>query len=410
MSAPMVHVSKEKYHAVIAKYANGCLKRSASDDIHHVWYRHKQGDDERKKHKEMLVAETDRLDYSGSIMRRKGSGVSDSYIGEFDRRTGKVRICSTSTFHLTPKLPGSDEQPSPEKIDFRSLSFVDKSDAFVDAFGSSKKKRAVDSRRRNLIADSVLEAAVGAALNQSMSNSRNESLLDVSTSTKDTSDVIPPHDATAMIPEQVYKIDDIISHQEYDALQPYIDPFVNVSHSQIEEWRNKEIYGRYILDHLAALPLQEHRRQKRATYLLYLYYMMSLYHRRASELKKRDPLPPDWPEVIKMNLLEKFTFKVGGDGTKVVRCMPARLKDKLLSYMIVLCLHMDEFYMPFDDFQKDSKVGVSRLTDHIRALGCKIETETFMVGKQQSIGKNITLPLPLKFPERLKGGKPKGKR
>ena len=47
-----------------------------------------------------------------------------------------------------------------------------------------------------------------------------------------------------------------------------------------------------------------------------------------------------------------------------LRCMPARLKDKLISYILVLCLILDDFAVEMSDLQMDLKMGTQRYRYH----------------------------------------------
>jgi hypothetical protein len=44
----------------------------------------------------------------------------------------------------------------------------------------------------------------------------------------------------------------------------------------------------------------------------------------------------------------------------VRRCIPLRLKDKLASYILVLCLILDEFQLECDVLMKDLKIGLTK--------------------------------------------------
>ena len=166
-----------------------------------------------------------------------------------------------------------------------------------------------------------------------------------------------------------------------------------------KEWQEKEEFPMYVLNHIAILPKLPENRWKKSKILMYLSYLIEMYKKPAKFFRAKDPLPSDWPEMIKTKLYKNYTLYVDS-GPKPTRCVPLRLKDKLILNILVLCLILDEFELPLNDLQKDLKIGGRSLDAHVRALGCKVKVrkQTTDDGEKLEI-KTATLEVPLTFPE-----------
>jgi len=91
-----------------------------------------------------------------------------------------------------------------------------------------------------------------------------------------------------------------------------------------------------------------------------------MYGLTASDWRKKEPLP-GIPSVIKERLLSMFSVEKESS-----RAVSKRLKDKLVSYILVLALMIDEFSLDCSVIMRDLKFSMPRLTKHLRAVGCVI--------------------------------------
>ncbi|XP_013388850.1 DNA-directed RNA polymerase I subunit RPA49 isoform X3 [Lingula anatina] len=364
--------STSKNEGILATFANGRLK-GGTDNIRFGYYRGKDEADPKKSMKRTLVAETDTMEYIGQnldIQAPRTGRMCKYLVGILDKDSGKMKVMDAQLFHMRPRFD-KDETDAPDKAEDKELSFMEKNDLLTKAFGSNKKRKAMDSRIRNQIKGEALEVAVGAAVDHTLSLPTAAQVTSVPKIVDDSPSGIPPFDKDASKPEDVYKLDDSIL-----------------------------MYPGYVLQHLSVLPIQEAARSKKARLLLYTSYLIKTYMLRAPDLKRKDILPQDIPETVRRALLDKYTLKAtSSDGRKTVRCMPARLKDKVVSYMLVLGLIIDEFNLELTALQKDIKMGQARIIQHSRSLGCKVTSQKATIGLQKIEQKFAVLETPLTFPD-----------
>ncbi|KAJ7371839.1 DNA-directed RNA polymerase I subunit RPA49 [Desmophyllum pertusum] len=96
------------------------------------------------------------------------------------------------------------------------------------------------------------------------------------------------------------------------------------------------------------------------------------------------------------------------------RVAPKRLKDKLLSYILVLALMIDEFSLDCTVIGRDLQMSMSRFTNHLRAIGCIVKTSNAQRKRKledtsDTSSKTSTavlqVPLPANFPNSIFRGR-----
>jgi DNA-directed RNA polymerase I subunit RPA49 len=387
--------------AVVASFSNGRLKldENSANSIRIGYFCSKSANMSNRDEK-MVVAETDRVRYVG---RNFGSDALSAptmcryMLGVFDKRTNKIRVVDASMFHLRPAEGDSDDEGTGQdhREQEEQLTVAEKHARLTKEFGTAKGRRVVESRLRNQVKDKGLESVVADVVKES---AESPSLLVDQTGQGSGPVAIPPHNKDATRPEDVYSLDDIISPAEMQALVGPAAVFVNATTQDIAEWREKGVYPGYIMHQLTILPVQASVRQHRACQLLYLSYMHRLLSERNQKLNETILLS-DAPAIVRRTLYERFTMIVSNKQGKGVRSMPARLKDLLRSYMLVLCLIMEEFSLDFTALQRDLDLSLPQLEKCFQALGCKTSRRSLKAATgQTSKSFKATLVIPLTFP------------
>ncbi|XP_064607925.1 DNA-directed RNA polymerase I subunit RPA49-like [Liolophura sinensis] len=393
--------AKDAEKVFLLNFPNGKIKEEAKKDIKFEAIESSDKDDPVKKNHKTVVAKTGKMTYRGQNFGPtacRSAGLCQYYLGVLNKETGKMRLLDAHMINMEPVIAGEEESSIPEIPANLNLSFREKNDILTKSFGSSKKKKAVESRQRNQVKGEALEMALEMAVDHAMSQPDAKNLLSPSKSSE-TSSLIPPYNKDATSPAGVYNLDDIVSPRERDELSWAAEVFLKCERDQIEAWRKTSTYSSYVLNHLVTLPLREEARLKKATLLLYLQNLIKLYQTKAAELRSKDPLP-DLPDFVKKSVLNKFTLKLGEDGRKMTRCMPARMKDKVISYILVLCLIIDEFQVDLGPLQQDLKISQQRLTTFVRALGCHYNVSKKTEFGEKTMTQTARLEVPLTFPER----------
>lgn len=321
------------------------------------------------------------------------------YVGVVDKKKGKMRVYDSEIMQMVPKLPDYQEEDEKEKINIPGnidKTYKQKIDDLTASFGSKKKKQAMGSRLRNEIRGEALEKALSSAVVDAVSQNRN---LSVASGGGMHSSLIPPHNKDAERPADVYSLDSIINPHEMEVIAIPAEKIYESKTDNIKEWQEKEEFPLYVMNHIAILPKLPENRWKKSKILMYLSYLIEMCKKPAKSFRAKDPLPSDWPEMIKTKLYKNYTLSVDS-GPRPTRCVPQRLKDKLILNILVLCLILDEFELPLNDLQKDLKIGGKSLDAHVKALGCKVKVqrETTPDGEKLEI-KIATLEVPLTFPE-----------
>jgi len=382
--------------AIVAGFSNGRLKVDQPDDIRFGYFSNSTAKF-ASRHEKMLIAETDRARYVGRNFGPDAIGaptVCRYMLGVYDKRTSKVRLVDAAMFHLRPSTEDSDDEgggDEPEQKTEEELTYVQKQARLTEVFGTAKGKRVVEARMRNRVKSQALESVIASAMTESAAVSSNQSGSECPAG-------IPPHNKDATQPEDVYVLDDLITPAEMVALMGPASVFVNATAEKIDEWRENGTHPGYVMHQLSILPLQGSLRQHRSAVLLYWTYLHQLLHE-CNKQTSDSSLLLDVPAVIRRSLFDRFTQVFGGKHGKSVRKMPARQKDLLRSYMLVLCLILEEFSLDFTALQRDLDVSLPRLEKCFQALGCKTSRQTSKAATgQTSKSFKASLIVPLTFP------------
>lgn len=398
MSTAKLDVQADKSEKLmIANFTNGQIKGKNLEHMKTACFANINTDARRSKQR-ILVSETDRLSYVGKNFGPSSNRIQQMcryYVGIHDKETGKIRICDAEVFNMQPQIPGQEATDYTDGFDeAEETSLAQKLDLLTGAFGSSKKQRAMETRHKLKVKGEALEQAMASAVRQAPKQDMSKYTQKDEVST----DMLPPFRKDAQTPEDVYSINDIITPMEMDAITNHAKELYDCTSALIQEWTKSERFPKYILKHLPYLPVSEDARWKKVKYLKYLHFMIELYNFKAADLKRKYPLPSEWPDSIKHQLLSNFTLQIN-DGRKTIRCMPARLKDKLVCYMLVLCLIIEEYNLELSDLLTDLKMGLKRLETHFRMLGCQIKTQKLSSEVGGLELRTVSLPVPLTFPK-----------
>ncbi|KAH9309720.1 hypothetical protein KI387_037631, partial [Taxus chinensis] len=213
---------------------------------------------------------------------------------------------------------------------------------------------------------------------------------------------IPPYNALATKPENVYTLESIIRSEEWD-WQPDIDELIaagRTSHAS-HAFQQKSDYPQFIRNRIYKLrPLSGEQLYRLAHTFSYINHLLNFKRMPVIAIKRllkaRTTLENDEDDKGTSHLMEssripgvtlaKF-LKLFSDSKEDV---PREKKDLLNSYILVLTLIADDFETDPLDIANDLKMTVNDLVSHYQELGCKSE-------KLKGIFK-ITLPVPLTFP------------
>ncbi|XP_074619374.1 DNA-directed RNA polymerase I subunit RPA49-like isoform X1 [Acropora palmata] len=354
---------------------NHSLNKKLNKKIKFAYYQWADHEDVRKKHRKTLIAETDEMDYVGQNFGEfsRSNTMCKYVLGVYNSTTKVMKMYDTEIVTLQPKvlvdasLNSVEEDQESKPV----LSFTEKNNLLTEAFGSDKRKRALASRLKNKV-DKVGEKVADVV------DAISSETLDETDGVTEQYSYIPPFNADATTAAEVYVFDEIITPIEFDILQKTSLEFQNTNSEKVKEWRAQHRFPEYILQHLEVMPVNPTKRLHQSCCLLYLSYMMKLYHLTYKDLKRKDPLI-EVPDVIKNRLFSLFSIEKGKS-----RAIPKRLKDKLVSYILVLALIIDDYSLEYSVILKDLGMAASRLKFHLKAIGCVVNSTRRLPGKRKA--------------------------
>jgi hypothetical protein len=129
--------------------------------------------------------------------------------------------------------------------------------------------------------------------------------------------------------------------------------------------------------------------------------MMRLFRLSEGAMNKPNAVEYNFPNVpsqLAERLVARFT-ESHEDRGNTVRKFPQRLKDKLLGYILCLCLLLEDFKIDASHLAADMNLGVAKTVAMCKELGCRIDSKK----GDSSDGKKVAaLVVPLTFPVRRK--------
>lgn len=389
----------------LCKFTNGRVRPEEGDRLKCTVFSRKDEKDVKGHRKKILVSESPDTTYIGQTFGRKSLQNNNLdmkyYVGVYDEETGKMQICDAELFHMIPHIPGredTDDVEGPKQP--QGANYAEKLGRLTEAFGSKWKKSALEKQQRNRVDEETMKDQLAAEIHHgrklAKSQEQNKSTVD----TEAGLEVIPPCNRDAEQAEHVYKLSDILSDADMGALQTPATVFFDSTQDIVKQWRGKQVYAEYILDHVSDMPMDTELRWQRSKCLMYLHYMIHLYKLSPKQLKDKNPFLENCPDIIKAKLQENFTKIVGK-----FRCMPSRQKDRLAAYILTLCLLIDELSLDLTHIMKDVGIERQKLFTVLKALGCKINKK--MKNNEAVYYARLKLPLdvPTKTLFRQGGGK-----
>ncbi|KAJ7407072.1 DNA-directed RNA polymerase I subunit RPA49 [Pitangus sulphuratus] len=340
------------------RFANGRLR--SPESLRFTVYRSRDTAHPRKRHRRILVSETERLCYVGHNF---GSGVMKCnslcryFVGVLDKDSGQMEVYNAEMFNMQPLL--SDNLIPDDTKDYQKKSYREKVDLCIEAFGTSKQKRALSSRRMNAVGSDIVSTAV----------------------TKAAANIIDAKGVT------------VLSPAEYEALRVPAAALAGATAEDIAKKAEERSHCSFVLEELKFLPADEKSRDHKARCLWFLDTLIKFSHLKV--IKKKHPMGPECPHIISRKLMKNFTSLTYNNGS-VQNLVSASMKAKITAYVIVLALHINNFQTDLTVLQNDMKLQESRILDIAKALRLKVSKAKGVPGLENDQNHKLgTLSLPL---------------
>uniref|UniRef100_A0A8B9G6A8 RNA polymerase I subunit E n=1 Tax=Amazona collaria TaxID=241587 RepID=A0A8B9G6A8_9PSIT len=343
--------------AVLVQFSNGRLQQTGS--MRFTVYRNRDAAHPRKKHRRILVSETERLSYVGNNFgsgAMKCNSLCSYFVGVLDKDSGQMEVYNAEIFNMQPLL--SDNLVPDDTKDYQNKSYREKMDLCIEAFGTSKQKRALNSRRMNAVGSDIFNAAVTkAAANIIDAKGVTALIQDVAQDdVQNISTFLPPCNEDADKPENVYKFEDILSPAEYEALRIPAAAFVNITPEEITKKTQDRSHCCFVLEELKFLPANEKSRDHKARCLWFLDTLVKFSYQKV--IKTKYPMGHECPQIISKKLMRNFT-SLTYNNSSVQNLVSASMKAKITAYVIALALHINNFQINLTVLQNDLKLKES---------------------------------------------------
>ncbi|KAJ3283077.1 DNA-directed RNA polymerase I subunit rpa49 [Borealophlyctis nickersoniae] len=351
------------------------------------------------KRRRIVVGETEKLEYVGD--NAEGGGLCRYVVGIVDKTAGTLTLAPSEFFRMSTTIKTLKHHES-KQIGEKNLTARN---ILGEAFGTKKRKQMIKALERNQVDVGGLQDAVQditAEIDEKIAakaDGEEGAKVAPTWDQRDWEDRgIPKYNVSAQTPMEVYNIDDIISPAEFKA--------INISH--IQKIKFKEELKTALADvdppswlweqfHTA---LQSKHETKRIKTLMYLGWLFKLFR-----LKDKDVGSPKGlafhlgaPELVAENMRGRFTEFKEDRGVMKYR-LPARLRDKVLSYALVLCLLVNDCRFDVTHIASDLSIPATRVTKIAKELACKVEAVPKTEGGTQGM-KRAKLVVPVVFPEK----------
>ncbi|XP_037758115.1 DNA-directed RNA polymerase I subunit RPA49 isoform X1 [Chelonia mydas] len=385
---------QEAQSAPLVQFSNGKLQNSENMDF--TLYKSKDAINPRKKHQRILTLETDRLSYVG---KNFGSGVLKCnslcryFVGVLDKDAGQMEVYNAELFNMQPLL--SDDLIDDDLSEYQNKSYREKVDSCIEAFGTNKQKRALNSRRMHQVGSETLNVAVTKAA-ENIIETKGVAALVSDAAQDDVQDVslfLPPCQEDADRPENVYRFEDILSPAEYEALQTPAAAFVSITPEAILKKTEEKSHCSFVLEELKSMPPSEDSSDHKARCLWFLDALIKFSFQKV--IKKKHAMGPDCPHIINSKLMKNFTALTYNNGS-IQNLISASMKAKITAYVIALALHINNFQTDLTVLQRDMKLRENRILEIAKAMRLKISKRKGPSGlTDDEDHKLATLSLPL---------------
>uniref|UniRef100_A0A8C6W2J6 Polymerase (RNA) I polypeptide E n=1 Tax=Nannospalax galili TaxID=1026970 RepID=A0A8C6W2J6_NANGA len=411
----------ERQRAVLVQFSNGKLQNPGN--VRFTLYNSDDSENPRKRSQRILAAETDRLSYVGNNFGTgalKCNTLCRHFVGILNKTSSQMEVYDAELFNMQPlfvygttvalrsgdlllsqlrqgysRICALALEPEPP-LQNQTKTFREKMDSCIEAFGTTKQKRSLNSRRMNKVGSESLNLAVAKAAENIIDTKGVNALVSdaIQDDLQDDSLYLPPCHADAAKPEDVYRFEDILSPAEYDALESPSEAFRKVTSEEILKMIEENSHCSFVIEMLKSLPLSEERRDRQARCI---WFLDTLIRFRAQKvIKGKSALGPGIPHIINTKLLKHFTCLTYNNGS-LRNLISNSMKAKLSAYVIILALHIGDFQIDLTVLQRDLKLSEKRMIEIAKAMRLKVSKRRVSLadGREEDhrMG-TLSIPLP----------------
>ncbi|CAG11183.1 unnamed protein product, partial [Tetraodon nigroviridis] len=351
----------------IVQFSNGSIK--TTDKLDFTMYKNTDEINPRKKHRRILVAESARLSYVGSNFGAgalKCNNLCKYYVGVLNKKTMQMEVHSAQIFNLHPVIPGETVETTKDQDP--SVSYRDKVDSLVEAFGTNKQKRALNVRRLNQVCSETLHHSVSKAANTVIEQKGLETLQQEVAETESKDELalhLPPCNADADSPENVYLFDDLLSPAEFGALEEAGAKMAALTPEELQKMRSDRgcLCVVKILENMQTAG--EEMREKMARCAYYLSLLLKLAGQK--NISRKFVQEEGCPRIIQSKLFRTFTVETFNNG-RVQNMVSSSMQAKLAAYSLALLLHVGHMTADLTLLHRDLGITEARMIEVAKSM------------------------------------------
>uniref|UniRef100_A0A8C5L8R7 Polymerase (RNA) I polypeptide E n=1 Tax=Jaculus jaculus TaxID=51337 RepID=A0A8C5L8R7_JACJA len=387
---------EEKQRAVLVQFSNGKLQNAGN--MRFTLYHSNDLVNPRKRSQRILAAETDRLSYVGNNFGTgalKCNTLCRHFVGILNKTSGQMEVYDAEVFSMQPVFAEKVSEHE-RTMENQTRTFREKMDSCIEAFGTTKQKRSLNSRRMNKVGSESLNLAVAKAAESIIDTKGVNALLSdaMQDDLQDDSLYLPPCHADAAKPEDVYRFEDILSPVEYEALEGPSEAFRKATSEEILKMAEENSHCSFVIEALKSLPSNEESRDRQARCIWFLDTLIKF--RAQKVIKRKSALGPGIPHIISTKLLKHFTCLTYNNGS-LWNLISNSMKAKITAYAIILALHINDFQIDLTVLQRDLKLSEKRIIEIAKAMRLKVSRRKVYVadGREEDhrLG-TLSIPLP----------------
>uniref|UniRef100_UPI00403887D7 DNA-directed RNA polymerase I subunit RPA49 isoform X2 n=1 Tax=Callospermophilus lateralis TaxID=76772 RepID=UPI00403887D7 len=310
-----------------------------------------------------------------------------------ESRQHALYLVQQQRLHKSQEAETANSNESAESqltLESQTKTFRDKMDSCIEAFGTTKQKRALNSRRMNKVGSESLNLAVSKAAENIIDKKGVDALVSdaIQDDSQDDSLYLPPCYADATKPEDVYKFED-----KYEALKSPSEAFSKITSKEILKIIEENSHCSTVIEALKSLPSNEENRDHQARCIWFLDTLIKF--RAQKVIKRKSALGPGIPHIINTKLLKHFTCLTYNNGS-LRNFISNSMKAKITAYVIILALHINDFQIDLTLLQRDLKLSEKRMIEIAKAMRLKIsKRKVSLAADQEEDHKLGTLSIPL---------------
>ncbi|KAG7313979.1 hypothetical protein KOW79_022475 [Hemibagrus wyckioides] len=366
---PCEEAGEEK--SVIVKFSNGQV--NTTDQLNFRLFKHSDEANPRKKSRRIVVAESDRLSYVGSNFGPDSlqcNTMCNYFVGILDKTTMQMKVQSAQLFNLQPVIPGETAKNSEDN---ENKTYREKLDALIEAFGTTKQKRALSSRRMNEVGNDTLQKAVARAAGNVIDKKGVEALQqDVvdSQALSESTLFLPPCNKDAANREDVYPFDGLLSPVEFNSLQQLGEKIAGLTP---EDQMSKDgFFPETLKEILKCLPKEGEARDRDARCAWYLSFLIRLAQTKKLDRKLGEN---ECPHVIFRKVQKNFTVESFFKG-RVRSTVTASTVAKIASHCLALLLHIGDQKVDLTLLYRDLCISETKILEVAKAMGLTLSRQS----------------------------------